>query len=329
MKEGVASVVFHHNDLDGYGAAAVVASWIKENYNHIVDDTRFLVCNYTNKCVTVERLKDECGGVYPETVFVVDYSFKTQEEMEELYDMMEHGSQVFWFDHHQSSVNLLEQIKDTKFKEYARDHTLVYDVNIDHCGTYITWKNLFPDKKVPEAIDLINDWDLWIHKDDNSRYLNNAFYSALDPEEDENSLRNLWSKRWEDLFGTCEVDYPDRARLYLYISQGKAIAQYKAQTYKNWFRTYGYVTEFEGHECVCMNWKVNSEVFSDWYDQYPLHLIWCFDGSTYTYSIYTDYEKTGIDCSKIAEKYGGGGHKGAAGFTSKELLVPAGEKVFK
>lgn len=27
-----------------------------------------------------------------------------------------------------------------------------------------------------------------------------------------------------------------------------------------------------------------------------------------------------IDCSKIAESFGGGGHKGAAGFSSDELL---------
>jgi nanoRNase/pAp phosphatase (c-di-AMP/oligoRNAs hydrolase) len=40
-----------------------------------------------------------------------------------------------------------------------------------------------------------------------------------------------------------------------------------------------------------------------------------FDGEQYTVSLYS---KT-VDVSEIAKKYGGGGHKGAAGFQCKKL----------
>ena len=34
----------------------------------------------------------------------------------------------------------------------------------------------------------------------------------------------------------------------------------------------------------------------------------------------SEYVEPSIDCSKIANKFGGGGHKGAAGFRSKENI---------
>ena len=42
-----------------------------------------------------------------------------------------------------------------------------------------------------------------------------------------------------------------------------------------------------------------------------------FDGSKWTVSIYSTNKN--IDCSELAKKYGGGGHKGAAGFQCENL----------
>ena len=47
-------------------------------------------------------------------------------------------------------------------------------------------------------------------------------------------------------------------------------------------------------------------------------MVWVFNGTKYSYSIFSS--NLNVDCSKIAEKYSGGGHKGAAGFSSDELL---------
>jgi nanoRNase/pAp phosphatase (c-di-AMP/oligoRNAs hydrolase) len=44
----------------------------------------------------------------------------------------------------------------------------------------------------------------------------------------------------------------------------------------------------------------------------------CFDGKQWTYSMYTLKD---INVSEIAKKYGGGGHKKAAGFQSDKLLI--------
>jgi len=44
-----------------------------------------------------------------------------------------------------------------------------------------------------------------------------------------------------------------------------------------------------------------------------------FNGENYMYSFYSD-EKSKVDCSKIAEKFGGGGHPHASGCSSNKLL---------
>lgn len=42
-----------------------------------------------------------------------------------------------------------------------------------------------------------------------------------------------------------------------------------------------------------------------------------FDGKQYHFSLYNDNGL--VDCSIIAKQFGGGGHKGAAGFRIKSL----------
>ena len=45
-----------------------------------------------------------------------------------------------------------------------------------------------------------------------------------------------------------------------------------------------------------------------------------FDGKEWSYSLYTTKD---IDCSALAKKYGGGGHKKAAGFKADFNLFTA------
>ena len=46
-------------------------------------------------------------------------------------------------------------------------------------------------------------------------------------------------------------------------------------------------------------------------------MVWAYDGTNYQYSIYS--QDSSVECNKIAEQYGGGGHKGAAGFKMAEM----------
>jgi len=98
----------------------------------------------------------------------------------------------------------------------------------------------------------------------------------------------------------------------------KIIKQYIDKDNTIYRNSWSYETEIDGLKCLVVNKKTNSWVFGEKYNEYPIVMVWAFNGTKYSYSIFSN--NPDIDCSKIAEKYGGGGHKGAAGFSSDELL---------
>lgn len=57
-------------------------------------------------------------------------------------------------------------------------------------------------------------------------------------------------------------------------------------------------------------------------DEYDLLIGFSFDGYRWSYSLRSEK----VDCSQIAKKFGGGGHRGAAGF-STTILVIGGTKL--
>ena len=69
---------------------------------------------------------------------------------------------------------------------------------------------------------------------------------------------------------------------------------------------------FENH-CYCMNsLTAGSDQFGDEYDNHDMVCRFAYNGKGWVYSLYSSNEN--VDCSKIAKEYGGGGHRGAAGF---------------
>jgi nanoRNase/pAp phosphatase (c-di-AMP/oligoRNAs hydrolase) len=105
------------------------------------------------------------------------------------------------------------------------------------------------------------------------------------------------------------------------ITKGNTIIKYR----KNWMKAYldskGFETELDGYKCYAVNMAmISSDDFESIdTDQYDMLIGFSFNGKKWRYSLRSDNGR--VDCSKIAMKYGGGGHKGAAGFNSKELLL--------
>ena len=59
-------------------------------------------------------------------------------------------------------------------------------------------------------------------------------------------------------------------------------------------------------------------MFGKKYYEYPLVVNFAYNGKGFSYSLFSSNPE--VDCSKIAETFGGGGHKGAAGFFLDKLI---------
>ena len=89
----------------------------------------------------------------------------------------------------------------------------------------------------------------------------------------------------------------------------------------SWAKEYlriGFETKFEGLRCFALNLGMcSSEYFKSLPDgKYDVYMPFSFNGEYFKISMYS---LTTVDVSKIAIKYGGGGHKGASGFQCKTL----------
>jgi oligoribonuclease NrnB/cAMP/cGMP phosphodiesterase (DHH superfamily) len=287
---------FYHNDLDGNLAGDIVA-WFCDYYNK--ED--FFEVNYTDP-LPLDTVKDG------DEVWFVDYSF-TENTCHVLRDLIARGCVVVWIDHHKSSIELIDKYQDLKNIAGIRSNL--------GCGALLTYiyTNKLPvtileneqelEKVVPYFIRLVDDYDRWVFKyGDKTTY----FKLGMDSVGYECS-KPIWNRISEDNRGII---------LQAIINNGQTIKRYIDTSNAKYLNDYGYETEIRGLKCLAVNKKTNSWIFGDKIKEYPICMVYCFNGEKYTYSIFS--QDPNVDCASIAESYGGGGHKNAAGFSSDELL---------
>lgn len=284
--------IWHHDDADGRSSARIVA-----NREKCYNKKCFVELDYTDPLPFNRLSKDK-------TVYIVDYSFK-ESTYKDLQKIIKMSKDVIWIDHHQSSVQLIEE-----HPELDELRGIVMN-GISGAGlSYMYCNGIFDLKDCPLFIRYISDFDTFTFKlGQDSKYfilgLQTNEYGPLD-------------KIWEQL----EKDTKNELVLEL-IEKGKIIEKYRQEENKDYLKKYSFETTFDGKKTLVINIRSFSDIFGDKINDYDFVLLFWFDGKLFNHSIYSN--KPDIDCSKIAAKYGGGGHKGAAGFTSDKMIIKGGK----
>ena len=112
-------ICYHHNDLDGKAAGALVHHMCPRTL--AVDTTdSYIMCDYNSK-FDKHTIADD--------VFIVDLSF-TEKTYQQLLDIIDTARTVTWIDHHQSSVDMIRK----HFEELQSKKNLLYLVDTTFCG---------------------------------------------------------------------------------------------------------------------------------------------------------------------------------------------------
>jgi len=291
--------VFYHADNDGQCAGF----WVKRLADRDEYPTTFIKINYGID-FPFEDIKPN------EIVYIVDYSIPP-EEMDRLLAITPN---VIWIDHHKSAIDRYvdydKEIKGLRYDGIAGCMlTYIYLSHMAYAG--LEFKESFVDT-APMFTKLIADYDVWTFKyGDKTRQFNKGF--VLYPHEPEDDI-------WDELLLDEAIDgYRPLPQLDAICERGKTIIKYRESMMADYCDCKGFETEFEG----CKSFAVNmAQLGSDDFiipnsESYDLLIGFSFDGEIWTYSL----RSTRVDCAEIAMKYGGGGHVGAAGFNSKELLL--------
>ena len=284
----------HHNDLDGKCAGALVA-YHTGNYNK--DD--YFESSYEHD-LPYDKIKDN------ETVYIVDMAFSVPEvlRLEKLYEITKN---IIWIDHHISSITLEEQYPKYSMLDGIR-YVGVSGAKLTYFYFHSVNKESFDRASTLPSIDLVSDYDCWHLKLQDSL----AYKLGVDTYK-----HDPLSDFWATTFKQEESSVTNLTTTV--IKKGRTITEYLNQKNKLDLEHFGFEAIFDNTLCYAINQKANSMVFGKKFYQYDFVVSFVFNGTDWMYTLYSSSPK--INCCTIAEKYHGGGHVGAAGFISKELLI--------
>lgn len=169
-------------------------------------------------------------------------------------------------------------------------------------------KRQFVERLVSEpiAVRLAGEYDTWDKRDPDS----DTFQYAL-------RASPLTSVGWAALFDD------DREFLNRLLVDGRTCQRYAQSVDSSVCNSLTWVMEWEGLKFLCVNHaRFNSLFFASRDLPETGHdalLGFRFDGKNWMVSLYHAKHRTDLDLSEIAKRYGGGGHRGACGFTCKTL----------
>jgi len=285
-------IVLHHNGPDGRCAAAIV------RLAHLpLDDIEYVELDYHTH---------EFRDVKPEEwVYIVDYSLPP-EIMNKILEVTEN---VVLIDHHASTPGKMEQ--------YVGKYTAVVNCDGPESGCSLTWKHFFPEEEMPEALQLIRDYDTWTHA---IFPVSTYFTTGLELFD-----TNPESYVWDDLLGFC-ADYDYVAEDIVQI--GRNCVEFRDNLAKTACDEFGFETVWEDCKCFVLYCSTmrSSLCFKERIDQYDMCIMVVPHGNGVTIRLYSNEV---VDVSEVAKKFDGGGHKGAGGFVCDEIpeeFLPGGKK---
>jgi len=274
---------FYHTDMDGKCSAAIVRKFYTPSFKP--EYQKYIPINYKDDFPFGNIIRNEL-------VIIVDFSLQKDGDFEKLLGITKN---VIWIDHHKSAIKKHKHISKL-VKGIQREDPIA------GCG--LTWKYFFSDHtSVPKVVALLGDYDTWTFQyGDDSKY-----FQLGCKVEDTHPKSDTWGEWLSSDFD------PNRV-----IENGKMIDVYEIRSNESYVNGWGFFADFEGYKAICCNLgNTGSRLFESVTVPYDLMLAFIWDGNQWTVSIYT--EDGDIDCSKLAEKYGGGGHPGAAGFQTKKI----------
>lgn len=234
---------------------------------------------------------DYLPGVYGEAppdvtgldVAIVDFSYKRPVMIE----LAAKARSILVLDHHKTAQAELEGLP-------AECPNVEVHFDMERSGAVMAWQHFHPQAPVPEFFLYLQD-------------------------------RDLWTKRLPgvDTFTMALRSYPQKFQVWdeLYhspqklIAEGAAIERYY-RTLVESAKTHAFFREIGGHRVPVVNGSLfmSSEVAGELAKDNPFAAMYAETEKGVIWSL-RSRAPDGIDVSEIAKRFGGGGHKNAAGFT--------------
>jgi oligoribonuclease NrnB/cAMP/cGMP phosphodiesterase (DHH superfamily) len=247
-----------------------------------------------------------------EHVVMCDFSLPW-EDMVRLYGEAE---KFVWIDHHRTAIEA---------EDASALAGMIPGIRKEGIGACeLTWRYLYPGVPVPLVVQLLARYDVWDHTD----YRTLLVQSAINSYQTDPVLIDAL-----DLWDRWITSKPDEIVVVMFalVSEGMTLRRNKEKWAAHFAKESVFTLCFEGLIWLAANADGNSQYFDSIVQapDCPRHdglLLFRWRQGKWIISLYADQKReNAIVCGDIAKRYGGGGHPGAAGFTSRELPFRLGD----
>lgn len=282
--------IYHDKDLDGLMCGAILRDYFGSEIELIGWDYSY----QENEQGLLDRIEEDS------LVYMCDISL-SKEGMEVLANKCD----LIWIDHHKTAIDKIDT-------DNMLDHSL--EVGVAACE--LTWRYIYgEDDLMPPLVSALGAYDVW----NKERYEWEMYTLPVQV------FCRTFFTNVEQLSIVIEYDTGQFAKeglSMLAFEKGNLIATSRI----------GRIVEWNGYKTFITNSTVNpgrlaDVVWEEYYEgvdlmvQYYKHERSVEEGdcNNWRYSL-RSRGGSGVDCGRIAKKYGGGGHEGAGGFTWERLL---------
>lgn len=275
-------ILYHHDDLDGQCSAAQVREIMEKTTSNLI---RCIAVQYSGTTWQKEEIEEA------DEVYVLDFTFPDMETLVEIT-----GQKLIWIDHHKTAME---------------EHKKLWNSNIfgkrdvTKAASQLTWEYLKSDQSLPTAVEYISRRDIWQFGDKKEEV--SAFTGAC-----QILLHSPEDKDWKDLLASSNKGIE---KVELYLKVGYALADVQKVRIEKAFER-GTDISFHGLRARLINTTSDASDIGEYVYQkpeYDIAVMWQIINDMVQVSL----RSNSTDCAKIAQKYGGGGHRGAAGFRIK------------
>jgi uncharacterized protein len=222
-------------------------------------------------------------------IYLIDYGYP----MEVTRKLIRDNARVTAVDHHITAKDTVVLTKD-------------YSFSLHHSGAVLAWNYFHPKQKVPTLLRCVEDFDLWRWNTPSSKEIL--------------AVVNLFGQEFAT-WNRIAKDLESAAKRKIYTEKGKVILHYEEWLLHELLPS-AELVNFLGHKVFVINAPRH---FTDDLGNmlakksHSFAVVW----SEYAGEIRVSLRSDGsVDVAKIAQKFNGGGHKTASGFS-----LPADKKL--
>lgn len=316
--------IYHKEDNDGLFSAAIMFDYLTKKLGYAKQDIELMGASYDdlNK-FSVKNTPKSLHKEY-EKIIMTDISFNDWKIMSGLWK--EFGSNFIWCDHHAPII---------KMSDVHGFNDIPGVRSTDRSAILCVWKYLydtfdeeFPDGDIPALFKVLSAFDSWTHKERgyDAEYVHAINHGCLA------KTRLNFDKTLEIVQPITDAYRQEKDAVVKmlcdnYISQflekGKMLDEADDNRYEDLINTNGdfewTIKDDDGKErkavALFMQGATGSGVFKSVADKAPHGIVFKRNPSgTWTISLYNTKDTETFHCGEfLKERYGGGGHKGAAG----------------